>query len=126
MWGGVFISLYGWIASNANVAISADYFNRDALGWNKGGRVVTTIAIIVAFVVANFPPWVLPNSVTTPTADAISSDVVTVIFFVIALYAAAVIALSYRRISDKRIKKYTLWVMLSIISVFALISLPGP
>lgn len=35
VWGFVFLGLYGWIVSNANVAAAADYFNRDVLYWKK-------------------------------------------------------------------------------------------
>ncbi len=38
---------------------------------------------------------------------------------------AAVLVVTYRRISDRRIKKYTMWVALSILSLLVLIVLPS-
>ncbi|MDA4121898.1 MAG: hypothetical protein OK456_01810 [Thaumarchaeota archaeon] len=122
--GFVFIGLYGWMISNADVAIGADY-NRDILFWKKGGRNAVLAMIVVGFVLFNLPPWWF----TGPNANLVE-NIGTVFGYVLTVvpigYVIIVLPVSYRRIMDKRIKSYTLWVALSIATVFVAIFLPGP
>ena len=120
IWGFVFLSLYGWIASNVDVAISADYFNRDALSWKKGGKIVTSLVVLIAYVAASLPPWWVPKYLESGAG----SNIIFAMFVAVVLYPALVITITYRRINDKRIKTYTLWVVLSILSLFVLLATP--
>ena len=61
IWGVAFLVLLGWIVTNTNVAISADYFNRDALGWKRGGWVIAIGVVLVGWVLASLPSWWLPQ-----------------------------------------------------------------
>ncbi len=121
IWGFVFLPLYGWVVSNVDVAISADYFNRDALSWRKGGRIVTSLIILIAYLSASLPPWWMPKYLESGAG----SNIIFVMFVAVTLYPAAVLAITYRRINDKRIKIYTLWLVLSILSLLVLFTLPS-
>ena len=117
VWGFVFVGLFGWIASNATVAVEADYFNRDVLLWKRGGRVVAPVMVFTAYVLFNLPPWWFPQagqSSLGPVVTTIGNGLVTVAV----VYAVVVISVTYLRILDKRIKTYTLWVALSIATAF--------
>ena len=114
-WGFSFLGLYGWIVSNANVAIGADFFNRDVLFWRKGGRIVAPALFFAAYVLANLPPWWAPQAYEGPVYD-----IVTGLFVIVVAYAIAVLSVTYLRIEDRRIKTYTLWVALSLASVLGL------
>ncbi|GEM_PF-5668783 len=121
IWGFTFLVLYGWIANNINVALSADFFHRDTLSWKKGGGIVAFAALFSAYGVVSLPPWWFS------TAEAAFASFVTfVVFAAVTLYAIVVLAVTYRRISDRRIKTYTKWVVLSIASFLLLIFLPSP
>jgi hypothetical protein len=119
-WGFTFLALYGWIASNINVAIATDYFNRDPLRWKKGGGIVTIVVILAAYVAASLPSWWFPEI----TNSGLGGTVVTVLFLSVTIYATTVLALTYFRIQDMRIKNYTKWVVLSITFVFLSIFVP--
>ncbi len=73
IWGCVFIVLYGWIASNVIVAIAADFLNRDALLWKAGLRVVVPVVFFTGYVLANIPPWWLPESYSTLGFDVVTA-----------------------------------------------------
>jgi len=125
VWGFTFLGLFGWIVSNANVAIHADYFNRDALAWKRGGMIASTVFIVGLFIFYNFPPWLEPPPIANATGwGGIVDNVASDLSYVIIFYAAAVIAISYRRISDLRIKTYTKWVVASMASLFLSFVLP--
>jgi len=119
IWGFTFLVLYGWIANNIYVALSSDFFHRDALYWKKGGGVVALVAILLSYVFASLPPWWY-----TSTESAVTNVAISVIFAAVALYATVVLAILYRRIADRRIKTYTRWVVLSVASILLLIILP--
>lgn len=121
IWGFTFLALYGWIASNVNVALEADYFHRDALSWRKGGGVAALVVIFLTYVVVNLPPQWFTQ------AEANSISVLSgPVFAGVALYATAALVITYRRIADRRIKTYTLWVVLSVLFVLLLILIPPP
>lgn len=112
-WGVGLLFLLGWIFSNINVAISADFFNRDPLRWKRGGRFVV-IAVFLAFYSLAAPDtaWFKP---------VISLDVLfgleVMLFAVSVGYSAVVLLLTHARIQDKSIKVYTKWVVLTLISL---------
>jgi hypothetical protein len=121
-WGFTFLVLIGWIASNIDVALSADFFNRDPLRWKKGGKILVIAVILTAYITASIPSWWVPQLVAnvdlfTAAFNAVFSSVV--------IYSIAVLALTYIRIQDRRIKSYTMWVVLSIIFLFVIILTPG-
>ncbi len=116
-WGFVFLGLYGWVASNANVAVDADFFNRDVLFWKKGGNKAALAMIVGAFVLDNLPPfWFSQANQVYYDAVATAGDVLLII---VMAYAIVVISITFFRIVDRRIKSYTLWVALSIASILA-------
>lgn len=120
LFGFAFLMLYGWIVTNINVAILADFFNRDALLWKRVGRIAAPVVIVFAFVLASLPPWWIPS------ADSnLGLDIVDVLFYATTLYAAVVLAISYRRIKNRQIKSYTLWVVLSVLAIFAQFLVPS-
>jgi hypothetical protein len=121
IWGVAFLALLRWIVSNVNVSMSADYFNRDALGWKRGGWVVVIAIFLVGYVLAALPHWWLPQSFTS----GLGNDLVTVIFFLVSGYSALVLVLTYRRIQDMKIRAYTKWVVVSFVSMFAYVVLPN-
>ena len=118
IWGLAFLVLLGWIVTNINVAISADYFSRDALGWKRGGWVVAIAVTLMGYVLAALPSWWLPQ-----TVEAVVGTLEGVFFFVAIGYATLVLVLTYFRIRDLRIKTFTKWVALSIASLFAYVFL---
>ena len=127
VWGFTFLGLFGWIVSNANVAIQADYFNRDALRWRGGGMLASTVLIVGLFVIYNWPPWLEPAALANGTGWGFYVDnVLYNLGYVVILYAAVVILISYRRISDQRIRTYTKWVVASMGSLFLTLFLPSP
>jgi len=115
IWGFTFLVLYGWILANIDVAITADYFNRDALSWKRGGKITAVVLVVVGYALASLPPWWLPSSFES---NGIGSDLVTALFILAAAYATLVLALVYRRIQDPRIRSYTLWMTLSFVCYF--------
>ncbi len=119
-WGFAFLGIYLWIVSNVNVAMGADFFNRDVLLWKRGGRIAAPVIIFVSYVLANLPPWWVPQ------ADAgLLYDVVTALFAVVVVYGIAALSITYFRIMDRRIKTYTRWVALSAASIVLLGILPS-
>ena len=114
-WGFTFLVLYGWILASIGVAITADYFNRDALLWKRGGRTAAAVLVIVGYGLASLPPWWIPASIAN---SGIGNLTITGCFIAAAAYATAVLALVYRRILDPRIKRYTLWLVLSFVCFF--------
>ncbi len=118
IWGLVFLALYGWIYSNVNVAIGADFFNRDVLFWKRGLRVIAPVLIIFGYVVDNIPYG--PGSIPVYLGN-ILVDISTWLFYIIIAYSAAILVITYRRIADRRIKRYTLLVALSMLSLFVLL-----
>ena len=102
IWGPAFLVLLGWIVTSTNVAISADYFNRDVLRWKKGGWVVVIAVTVVGYVFASLPSWWFPQWFTT---SGFGFDFVTVLFFAAIGYATLVLILTYFRIRDLRIRR---------------------
>ena len=124
VWGVVFFGLYGWMASNIDVAIVSDYFNRDSLRWMRGGKSTTIGLFVVGYIMSNLPPWGVLAALVTGWAGSLLYDVITVIFLFVIVYAAAVLVIVYRRILDKRIKTYTKWVIASL-SMMLVIAIVG-
>lgn len=120
-WGFVFLALIGWIASNIDVALSADFFNRDPLRWKKGGKIATIVFILTAYVSASLPPWWIPWIQNSPFFQTIFDAV----FILVVVYSTSVLAATYFRIQDRRIKSYTKWVVLSITFLFFIVFAPG-
>ncbi len=116
VWGFVFLGLYGWIVSNANVAVAADYFNRDVLYWKKGGRIATTFMVFASYAMFNIPTFWFSQA-NLFYEDLISGIGYSFTIFV-CVYTVAVLSITYLRIMDRRIKTYTLWVALSAAFVF--------
>ena len=114
VWGFVFLVLYVWIATNIDVAISTDYFNRDALGWKGGGKFAAIGGILVAYIAASLPPWWIPTQY-----EGTGSTVIGLVFLAVSVYSAAVLAVTVRRIVDKSIRSYTKWVVISLVALFA-------
>jgi hypothetical protein len=110
-WGFTLLGLYGWVASNINVAISTDFFNRDALSWKKGGRIIATLVIWITFILFSVPSTWVPTTISTGTAGY----VLTLLLFVVLFYSAGTLGLASHRIKDKLIKGYTRWVALSVL-----------
>jgi hypothetical protein len=121
-WGFTFLVLIGWIASNIDVALSADFFNRDPLRWKKGGKILMIAVILTAYITASIPPWWIPQLVANLDLFAATFNAV---FAIVIIYSVAVLALTIIRIQDRRIKNYTMWVVLSIIFLFVTIFAPG-
>jgi hypothetical protein len=121
IWGVAFLALLRWIVSNVNVSMSADYFNRDALGWKRGGWVAVIAVFLAGYVLASLPQWWLPKSLTS----GLGNDLVSAAFFSVSGYAALVLALTYRRIRDMKIRAYTKWVVVSFVSMFAYVVFPN-
>jgi hypothetical protein len=121
VWGFTFLAIYGWVVTNANVAIRADFFNRDALKWKGGGSVAAPAAILVTYAFISVPPWWFPAWLTQ---SALVSGLISFSFAAVVVYASAVLAITYRRINDRRVKDYTKWVVLSTLSLFLLAFLP--
>lgn len=120
-WGFVFLALIGWIASNIDVALSADFFNRDPLRWKKGGEIAMIIIILSAYVSASLPSWWFPWISNSPFYQTLFNTG----FSIVIVYSTSVLALTYFRIQDRRIKSYTKWVVLSITFLFFIIFAPG-
>jgi hypothetical protein len=120
VWGFVFIPLYGWIANNIDVAISADYFNRDAIGWRRGGKVLAIVGVLGGYALASIPSWWLPE-----VSSSLGLGLVDAFFAVAVSYSAAVLAITYFRIQDMRIRNYTKWVVLSFVGLFLMILVPA-
>jgi hypothetical protein len=120
-WGFVFFALIGWIASNIDVALSADFFNRDPLRWKKGGKIVTIVVILTAYVSASLPSWWIPWMSNFPFYQALF----TTVFILIIVYSTSTLATAYFRIQDRRIKNYTKWVVLSITFLLLIVFAPG-
>jgi hypothetical protein len=122
IWGVAFLLLSGWIVSNINVAFTADYFNRDALLWKRGGWVVVLAAVFTGYALASLPSWWLPAPLVN---SGLGTDVISVLFFCATGYCAIVLSLTYFRVQDKRIRTYTKWVVLSILSLFVYVAIPN-
>jgi len=112
-WGFAFLVLYGWIATNIDVALSADYFNRDALAWKSGGKIAAIVVILGTYIAASLPPWWIPPQYQGP-----GTTIITLLFLVVSVYSAVVLAATVRRIVDRSIKNYTKWVVISIVVLF--------
>jgi len=112
-WGFAFLVLYGWIATNIDVAISADYFNRDALAWKSGGKIAAIAVILFSYVVASLPPWWIPSQFQDT-----GTTIITLLFLGASVYSAIVLAVTVRRIVDRSIRNYTKWVVISIVLLF--------
>jgi hypothetical protein len=125
VWGFTFLGLFGWIVTNVNVAIDADYFNRDVLAWKSRGKVVAPVLLISLYLVVSLPPWWLPAGTASEMIGSIISLVTGAAFLGVILYAAAALVITYRRVSDMRIKSFTKWVVVSMLSVFLVFTLPN-
>jgi hypothetical protein len=118
-WGFTFIGLYLWIVSNITVALSADFFNRDALMWRKAGRFITPLAVFVTYFLFSLPPWWVPETLNN---GGLVSNILTFIVVAVVVYAAATMALISIRIKDRVTKSFTKWVALSILATLLIIS----
>jgi len=112
-WAFVFLGLYGWIYTNVNVSLSSDFLHRDVLLWNRVGKTLTWISIAVAYSLASVPE--VPQDASWYNA---ASNAVGLVFAIVTVYTALVLAISYRRIQDRLIKKYTMWVVLAVATLF--------
>ena len=112
-WGFAFLVLYGWIATNIDVAISADYFNRDALAWKGGGKIAAIAVLLISYVAASLPPWWIPSQY-----QGTGTTIITLLFLGVSVYSATVLAVTVRRIVDRSIRSYTKWVVISIVLLF--------
>jgi len=122
VYGVFFLGLFGWIIVNNDVTIAADFLNRDALSWRKAGRTFSIVVWTATYVIINLPPWWFPASADS-FMNFFGNVVSTFIFFGIAGYGAVVLYISYRRISDLRIRTYTRWVVLSFVFTILAIAL---
>jgi hypothetical protein len=118
-WGFTFIGLYLWIASNITVALSADFFNRDALMWRKAGRFITPLAVFSTYFLFSLPPWWVPETLNT---GGLVSNILTFIVVAVVVYAAATMALISFRIKDRVTRSYTKWVALSVLATLLIIA----
>jgi hypothetical protein len=117
-WGFSFVGLYLWIASNITVALSADFFNRDALMWHKAGRYVTPLAIFSIYGIFSLPSWWVPETLNN---GGLTSDILTAFLLALIVYAAATMAMISIRIKDRVTKSYTKWVALSVLGALMII-----
>jgi hypothetical protein len=112
-WAFVFLGLYGWIYTNVNVSLSSDFLHRDVLLWNRIGKNLTWVSIVVAYSLASLPE--VPQDASWYNA---ASNAVGGVFAIVTIYTAFVLAITYRRIPDRLIKRYTMWVVLAVVSLF--------
>lgn len=124
VWGFSFLGLFGWLVTNVNVSISADYFNRDALAWKRGGRILAPLILVVLYVFISLPPWWIPSDLVAVNTGSVISAVTAVVFVGIVVYAASVLTITVRRINDGRIRTFTKWLVVSILSVPLLVGAP--
>jgi hypothetical protein len=118
-WGFSFIGLYLWMVSNIAVALSADFFNRDALMWRRAGRFITPLAVFATYILFSLPPWWVPQTLNT---GGLASNILTSIVVAVVVYAAATMALISIRIKDRVTRSYTKWVALSILATLLIIA----
>jgi hypothetical protein len=118
-WGFTFIGLYLWMVSNITVALSADFFNRDALMWRRAGRFITPLAVFATYILFSLPPWWVPQTLNT---GGLASNILTSIVVAVVVYAAATMALISIRIKDRVTRSYTKWVALSILATLLIIA----
>jgi hypothetical protein len=121
-WGFTFIGLLIWVVTNNNVAISADYFNRDVLLWRAGGKWVTIGGVLILYAFASLPPWWLPPQMES----ALVGNFFNLVFFLAVAYSAIVLAITVLRIRDRSIRNYTKWVLVSIVFMWALVLVSPP
>ena len=121
-WGFAFIGLLVWFVTNNDVAVAADYFNRDVLFWRRGGKWVTVGGVLVVYTLASVPSWWVPPQIYN---NALLGTFFNGVFFVAAAYAAAVLAITYRRMIDRTTRTYTKWAVLSILLFWGAILLSG-
>jgi len=121
-WGFAFIGLLVWFVTNNDVAIAADYFNRDVLFWRRGGRWLTVAGVLILYILASLPPWWYPPQFYN---NVLVGTFFNAMFFVSAGYAALVLAITFRRMMDKTIRTYTKWAVLSIVLFFGAVLLSG-
>ena len=118
VWGFVFLVVYGWIATNIDVAVVADYINRDPLGWAGGGKRVTIGVILIGYGTASLPSWWWPEQVYQAISSSVGNGFITALFLAATVYSALVLAITVWRILDRRIRNYTKWVVASIVLLF--------
>jgi hypothetical protein len=118
-WGFTFVGLYLWIASNITVALSADFFNRDALMWRKAGRFVTPLVVFSIYFLFSLPPWWVPE---TLNIGGLVSNILTFIVAAVVVYSAATMALISVRVKDRVTRSYTKWVALSVLATLLIIA----
>ena len=121
-WGFAFIGLLVWFVTANDVAIAADYFNRDVLFWRRGGRWLTVAGVLILYTFASLPPWWYPSQFNN---SVYVQDFFNVVFFVPSGYAALVLAITFRRMMDKTIRTYTKWAVLSTVLFFGAVLLSG-
>jgi hypothetical protein len=118
-WGFTFVGLYLWMASNITVALSADFFNRDALVWRKAGRFITPLAVFSTYILFSLPPWWVPETLNN---GGLVSNILTFIVAAVIVYAAATMALISIRIRDRVTRSYTKWVALSVLATLLVVA----
>lgn len=111
-WGVAIIGLFGWIVSNVNVSLEADFFHRDAVLWRRGGGSAVLAAAVALYVVDT-----VLGSAFSPSVGNLVGQVVTAAYLAIIAYAVAAVVLTYSRIGDREVKAYTKWVALSFVAL---------
>jgi hypothetical protein len=122
-WGFSFIGLLFWVVTNNNVAINADYFNRDVLFWRSGGKWVTIGGVLIIYTLASLPPWWYPPQFYN---NFFVGNGFNLVFFVAVAYAALVLVITFLRLKDRTIRTYTRWVLLSVVLMWASFFSLGP
>jgi hypothetical protein len=118
LWGFTFLAIYGWIFTNINIALAADFLHRDALGWRRGGRYVMVAGLLVPYLSVSIPSSYLPISAAAQVdLQVIVSFWFGLIFTFFTAYAALVLGIAFRRIRDLVIKRYMKWVGITILAV---------
>jgi hypothetical protein len=119
LWGFTFLAIYGWIFTNINIALAADFLHRDALGWRRGGRYVMVAGLLVPYLSVSIPPsFYLPISAAAQAdLQATGSFWFGLIFGFFTAYAALVLGIAFRRIRDFVIKRYMKWVGITVLAV---------
>lgn len=102
IWGFTFLALYGWVYTNINVALNADFLHRDALAWRRGLRYGMVGSIAILYIGASSPIPIVPVS-------SAFNLIFTLAFLGFTVYSVLVLLIAYNRIQDKVIKGYMKW-----------------
>ena len=120
-WGVAIIGLFGWMVTNVDVALDADFFHRDAVYWRRGGGVAALIAAVALYVFDSAAGLVSgpEGEPIGPWFATLVNAVVTVLYLIIIVYAFAATVLAYTRIEDRAVKAYMRWVAFSFAALLA-------